>query len=240
MSSGRRPFCCESCDEMFDATKDPPNVSTGFRYPGCTQEELQSLRNPRNNQRLFANSNFRPIPVHIATAELEEWLSSPRTAVARMAINNLQALREVSKFWPDAPIKAFHDFDRAYFGGALSGRVELRWLGSADALRNFRFHALGVTCPLRGTIVPMAKMVLNAQLIFLVQEAPSKAYESIGTLLHEMIHAYFYVRCANMDDPVSGSLGIDPGHGICFDALGRAISRRSYSEIGYKVFWERL
>ena len=240
MSYGRRPSCCATCDEMFAATKAPPNVNTGFQYPGCTQEELQSLRNPRKNERFFAHEYFRPIPIHIATAELEEWLSAPRTAVAQRAINNLQVLRDVKNFWPDAPIKAFHDFDRAYFNSTLSGKVELRWLGSANALRDFRFKALGVTSPLHGTIVPMAKMIINAQLIFLVQHAPSKAYESIGTLLHEMIHAYFYVRCANMDDPVSQTLGIDPGHGVCFDAIGRAICRRSWPEIGYKVFWERL
>ena len=179
----------------FEAAKEYPSTKTGTPYPNCTDQELYDLRHLHE----YSNKHFRRFPYHRvsmrqAVLDLEDHLRYPSNS-AQAAMDRVQQAISSTKTGVDLPIKAFHDLDRAFFGGYMKGRVRIRWKGSEEHL----YEAMGrdhpdtfaVTMDLRyrrTCPIPIAEIILNARLMFLDATEHSKRREMWGTTLHEMIH----------------------------------------------------
>ena len=183
--------------QHYEATKIPPSIHEGTPYPECTQEELRSLDHAHEPEwhKVWAK-NFHRIDIRHAVANFVDRLRQPPSESQLAAIKRLKSEWNQKTWTPDLAIKCFADLDRVYFFGQLLGRVRLRWKGSTKELRRTLgpgyMNTLGVTCVEPRTIVPCARIILNAELIFL---GPMRKYspkrETFATLLHEMLHGKF-------------------------------------------------
>ena len=183
--------------QHYEATKIPPSIHEGTPYPGCTQEELRSLdhaHEPRWHK--VWEKKFRYMDIRQAVADFVARLSEPPSESQLVAIKKLRSEWNKETWTPDLAIKSFADLDRVYFFGQLHRRVRLRWKGSTRELIRTLGHryntTLGVTSPEPRTIVPCARIILNAELIFLGPIVEhSRKRETFATLLHEMVHGKF-------------------------------------------------
>lgn len=182
--------------QHYLATKITPSVDIGLPYPGCTQEDLKELDHVSQHWQ----SKWHPRHIRQATEELCDFLKQPPSANAQAAISRLDAAWNSKKWSPEIAIKCFPDLDKAYFGGYLKRKIRLRFKGSTQALYESLGPAykgtFGVTCcPYDDAGVPVARIILNAQMIFLNPRAASvdgsrcsRKRQTFGTLVHEMIH----------------------------------------------------
>ncbi|MCJ1473228.1 hypothetical protein MMC13_001879 [Lambiella insularis] len=176
--------------QHYEATKITPSVDIGMPYPGCTQNDLRELDHHSHHWR----SQWHPRPIRQATEELCAFLKKPPTKNVQAAIDRLNAAWNSEKWSPEIAMKCFHDLDKVYFGGFLKGKTKLRWKGSTQALYEVLGPTykgtFGVTCSAKdsaGAPAPLAKIILNAQKIFLDPMAEwSRKRATFGTLLHEM------------------------------------------------------
>lgn len=126
----------------------------------------------------------------------------------------------------DIAIKMFNDLDAILFHGDLKRRVNARWIDlrhdpvSAESARIRAPRWLAATnmpCDARW---PRVWLRLNTH-------SPLWGREKrfvMATLVHEMIHAYFYVHCGETgcDDEVT-ERGMDEGHGFFFHEARKRI-----------------
>lgn len=108
-------------------------------------------------------------------------------------------------FSPDIVVKAFADLDRVFFCGKLRGNVAVKWV---EDIKNGHDEKDGGTY---GDTKPnrtgQCRIRLNAKAI-LLQRWSKVGKNSVacmfGTLLHEMCHAYDFVRCPKQKIGVDG------------------------------------
>ena len=254
--------------QHYEASAITPSVDIGTYYPGCTQHELIELDHADEWADRFVG-RWKRVSMSKATQELEDWLSKPPTRHSAAAIDRLKTALHEREWTPDLPIKMFNDFDRAFFGRWLKGMCKLRWKGSTKALYDAigpRYRcAFGATVSCPEAAVPISKIILNAEMIFLAplsRRASSRKRGAFGTLLHEMVHgnflvscvlevvitpaeqgltvyilAYLTARCGRANDVDEDLLGLDGGHGRHFLRCIEALERRTRQDIGYVPHW---
>ena len=114
----------------------------------------------------------------------------------------------------DMPIKMFNDIDILLFRGDLRRRVNVKW----DSFRAISIcqqpdQILGFTMPPNTSHAPRVKIRLNTDQDW----ARLGKRALLGTLAHEMLHAYFFIHCgvSGYHDLVTVP-GMDSGHGFYF------------------------
>lgn len=228
--------------QYYEDTTVTPNINIGYSYPGVTYEDLRELDHAHEMCHRFIHKWF-PVRRSEATADLVAWLKRPPSDRAQAALKNLKQAWSSRSWSPDIAIKSFFDIDRAYFGGKLRGRVRLRWIRSTrrlqEACRRQDKSFWGCTALDRGTPVTQARIFLNAELMFLRgHHDMSSRRRTIGTLLHECIHAYLLTRVGAKEYYRTRDHGCpDPSHGVDFVALAVALTKRTKEDIGFEVFW---
>ncbi|KAI7052050.1 hypothetical protein KC327_g686 [Hortaea werneckii] len=124
----------------------------------------------------------------------------------------------------DLPIKMFNDLDTLIFHGDLKHRVNMRWetCRRVGLCRPYQ-TLLGITMAPTNWTIPRIRVGINIDVDW--RKVPRT--QLIGTVVHEMLHAYFYVHCgvAGHRDLVLGGR-MDEGHGVYFYAAGRQLERR--------------
>lgn len=180
-------------EASFEAARQNVSTNTGTPYPNCTDQELYDLRHLHEySDKHFRRFPFHPISISQATLKLEDYLAYPSQSALDARARIRRAISSTG-MGVDLPIKAFHDLDRAFFGGYMKGRVRVRWKGSRENLYEvmgpYYSGTYGITVDIgRNRPVPIAEIILNARLMFLTPTPHSKWREMWGTILHEMIH----------------------------------------------------
>ena len=179
--------------KLYESALQPFREKEGSPYP-CKQSEIDFHQNG-----VFAKPNNGPfVSAMQATEEIMRWndekRAPPRDELA--IIRDLTiAVHDAEKnlhFGPDLVIKTFADLDRIFFGGRLRGHVAVSWVdnlshGTRGAYGVTEFHKPG-SCHIK----------LSAEAILLqkwTKVGKNPVATSFGTTLHEMCHAYEFVRC---------------------------------------------
>ncbi|CAD6566676.1 MAG: hypothetical protein ASARMPREDX12_008790 [Alectoria sarmentosa] len=179
--------------KLYESALQPFREKEGSRYP-CKQSEIDF-----HQKGVFAKANNGPFVTAMqATEEIMRWndekRAPPRDELA--IIRDLTiAVHDAEKnlhFGPDLVIKTFADLDRIFFGGRLRGHVAVSWVsnlssGTRGAYGVTEFHKPG-SCHIK----------LSAEAILLqkwTKVGKNPVATSFGTTLHEMCHAYEFVRC---------------------------------------------
>ena len=179
--------------KLYESALQPFSEKGGSPYP-CKQSEIDF-----HQKGVFAKPNNGPFVTAMqATEEIMRWndekRAPPRDELA--IIRDLTiAVHDAEKnlhFGPDLVIKTFADLDRIFFGGRLRGNVAVSWVdklshGTRGAYGVTSFHKPG-SCHIK----------LSAEAILLqkwTKVGKNPVATMFGTTLHEMCHAYEFVRC---------------------------------------------
>ena len=126
----------------------------------------------------------------------------------------------------DLAIKIFNDFDVSYFHGDLRRRVLLKWkeFGIWEEIRPLKDSsiAIGCTCDANQAynVHPRVMIALRTDC-----DWSHPALSVLGTLLHEMVHAFFAINCGAegaTDEP-----GDNRDHGPIWTAAAEKIEELS-------------
>ncbi|KAL8695029.1 MAG: hypothetical protein Q9218_000397 [Villophora microphyllina] len=208
----------------------------GTRYP-CKVEDLESYRNRPPRTRKV------PISGEYATRMLVDWLGNSIVTGSKehKAVHNLANGMQLEEWGPDLVIKAFDDLDILFFRGILATRTQLGWADPNYILASGQDPEgiFGLTeCLWYGR----CHISLNAIGIFLHTRNP---YTHMwATLLHEMVHAYFFVLCEHdrptRRDYYMGEDWVEGGHGEHFRRVLTAVDKRfrKYFNMGAIARWE--
>nr|OQO25256.1 hypothetical protein B0A51_07037 [Rachicladosporium sp. CCFEE 5018] len=175
------------------ATKD-----TGSKYP-CDSLDLERLQ-------ATTSLTIEPSPSPCSRRDVFlTWLQNlhkDTEANERLQQNFLSVRDTIGQTW-DLPMKMFHDLDAALFHGQLRGRVILRW----EAVNIYQNRKLGYAQHVlaAGDDPEYIKIALR----FNMDWSCRPRHYMIDVLVHEMLHAYYIMRCgAGTDTP--------GGHGPLF------------------------
>lgn len=212
-------------ERLFQQALQPFNESTGTPYP-CSQTDIYFHR-----QKNFSTCNKGPFVTSLeATKEVVLQNESTRTISSseRAAIANLLSAASSAEdgliLGPDIAIKAFKDLDLVFFAGRLHSHVTVQW--RPDIRHPAR--AWGMCEHPRWGEEGQCRIHLNADLIFKqawTKRTPDPFESMIGTLLHEMCHAYEDVRSPR--DIESGD-----GHGKLFGTRIAVVHKRALRILG--------
>lgn len=166
----------------------------------------------------------------------------PTTPDEEAALDRLwsvfQSVEDELTIAPDLVIKAFSDLDLVFFGGRLRGKVAVQWVEDeffCDREKPLTvrghcsvYHNDGSRISLDGR----CHIRLNATIIFRLgwkkPGDPEPWQQMIGSLLHEMCHAYEVVRSPNEKEPPDGS----KGHGPLFNTRISIVHKRALRMLG--------
>ncbi|KAF7192627.1 hypothetical protein HII31_06033 [Pseudocercospora fuligena] len=199
----------------------------GTPYP-VDSKELKILQDP-----LFGpgSKDFRPNPPQISPRQAFERLRTYQRPDAK-SNNRWKALREAMKCekltW-DLIIKVFDDIDACYFGGDLRRRVYLRWR-PFDADEQIAIGMTMSVCPFKNRRRVSIHLRTNHK-----WEAVPKT-TALGTLVHEMLHAYFLIHCGDFGSIEFGCA--DPSHGPIFMAAARMLERLTSLDLTNQSIWD--
>ncbi|MCJ1455673.1 hypothetical protein MMC28_006029 [Mycoblastus sanguinarius] len=180
-------------DALREVRKDE-----GTPYP-CRQSDLDDYR-PSSHV-------FRPYAPYVSPDQActdavhQNTRKRKRSPKEQDAIDRLfGAVIEAEKDWtPDLIIKMFADLDIVFFGGHLRGNVFVKWYkpkSYAKRAMDPQPHSWGCTLfPTPG----MAHICLNAKQILVDSIIKSPFRQMWSTMLHEMCHAYDFVRVHMLD-----------------------------------------
>ncbi len=195
-----------SIDQLFNEAFQPFRQDRGTAYTS-SQSEIDF-----HKRALFPSRNRGPF---VNEADASEYMmhhncltkrirTSEQAAIDRLAKVMRDLHKGGFKWGPDFAIKAFSDLDLVFFGGHLAGNGCVTWssdetdarLGTPTRDHGRLAICLGVTekrhgCGEQG----QCRIVLNAEAIFSSYFQKDPFGRMMGTLLHEMVHAYDYVRC---------------------------------------------
>ena len=220
-------------EQLFHQALQPFSTKTGTPYP-CTQTDIDFHR-----QNIFLSTNPGPfIPVREATKEIM-WQNDPQRtlppdekAAIKRLLHAATAAQDGLILGPDLAIKAFRDLDTVFFGGRLHHHATVTWtpdLGSSstgDSSSHTR-QIWGIC--LHHQRRAHSRIQLNARMIFKeawTKRTPKPFESMIGTLLHEMCHAYENVRSPH--DREQGS----SGHGRLFGTRIAVVHTRAERLLG--------
>lgn len=176
----------------FNNAGRPVRVNSGQQYPGCNAQQLnEQSRAVELSGQVFGHQTFHAISLDKAAADLIAFLKVPSNTRQQLIIDDLLDAFGCTNWQPDIVIKAFGDLDKIYFNGALRRRVQIEWCcdPSRFVSRSSLFpYAYGMTFLEEYTVVPTARIVLNARVLFKAPFYESRRRKVWGTVLHEMIH----------------------------------------------------
>ena len=226
-------------EQLFQEAFEPISLRTGTPYP-CSQADIDF-----HQRGVFKKSDSYPfVGCRMATKEVlwqndERRPTTPDEEAAIDRLSNIfQSVEDEWSIGPDLVIKAFSDLDLVFFGGGLRGNVTVQWkednfFREREAPFSVRGHCSshngdGSTVSVEGR----CHIRLNASIIFqLAWERPGEAepwQQMIGTLLHEMCHAYENVRSPRDKEPDDGS----KGHGRLFNTRISVVHKRALRLLG--------
>ena len=220
-SSGKK----ELREQLFQQALQPFTKNTGTPYP-CSQTDIHF-----HQQKVFPTSNKGPFVTSLeATKEVMLQNESTRTipSFEKAAIANLLSAASSAEdgliLGPDIAIKAFKDLDLVFFAGRLHSHVTVQW--RPDIRHPAR--AWGICERPRLGEEGQCRIHLNADMTFKqawTKRTPNPFESMIGTLLHEMCHAYEDVRSPR--DIESGD-----GHGKLFGTRITVVHKRALRILG--------
>lgn len=220
-------------------------IDRGTPYP-CFQPELDFHHIPE-----FIHPNDKPsISKHAATEE-NMWHNEPRRTIPTLEAAAISRLQKSIKSFdarkethgPDFLIKAFLDLDTVFFGGFLRGNVKVKWNSDATDPYLEKKSPLGYcNMPWTDGESRQTHITLNARaLLEMTVNVDPWLYDAIATLLHEMIHAYFFVRCSGWrNGRAIPGFRYDCCHSHLFGSQISAVSKRCKTllEFGAIHSWE--
>lgn len=193
--------------KMYELALLPFRENRGTPYK-CEQREIDF-----HHRGVFSTPNAGPFVTRMqATQEILRWNDEKR-APPRDELELIRQLAIVvhdaeknSLFHPDIVVKAFADLDRVFFCGRLRGNVAVQWVEGIEDLHDDEpdGRTYGET---KSNRTGQCRIRLNATAI--LQQRWSKVGKNsvacmFGTLLHEMCHAYDFVRCPKRQGGVDG------------------------------------
>lgn len=184
-------------NKIYESALLPFRETTGSPYK-CKQSEIDF-----HHRGVFEKPNNGPFVSRMqATEEVMRWNDEKRAPpreelemIRQLAVTVHDAEKN-TLFHADIVVKAFADLDRVFFGGRLRGNVTVQWVREI-ARDEGEKGIYGETKPFRNG---QCRITLNATKILLQRwrkVGNNSVASMFGTLLHEMCHAYDFVRCLN-------------------------------------------
>lgn len=193
-------------DRMFNEAFQPFRKDKGTSYPSHQSEinfhKISSFTS--RNKGPFMNEADATEFMMNHNSLTKRARTSEQAAIDRLATAVRDFHRDGYKWGPDLAIKAFSDLDLVFFGGHLSHNVSVIWssnetdsrLGKPTCDHSQQAVVLGATERRHGVGERgQCRIVLNAEAIFSRNSRKDPFTRMMGTLLHEMVHAYDYARC---------------------------------------------
>lgn len=185
-------------EEAYQQAFLPFRTDTGTPYP-CYQSDLDV-----HNTGVFQRPNKFPLVSAMEATRDVMYQNHVTTRVPPtelVAIDNLKktvdAVEKRMDFGPDLAVKAFGDLDLLFFGGWLRDNVRVQWVKANDHARFSqaakRVWAVATHLPERGKCL----IKLNADILLRRSDEEDPLRFILGTLLHEMCHAYDMIRCGS-------------------------------------------
>lgn len=212
---------------LFLKALQPFNEASGLLYR-CSQSEIDSHR-----ENFFPTSNKGPFVTSREATKEVMWHNDIKrvdpilfeTGAIKRLLWAASCAQDGLVLGPDVAIKTFADLDLVFFGGRLRNHVTVQW--RADIRVPARVWG---TCerPRRGE-EGQCRIELNASMIFKeawTQKTRDPFESMMGTLLHEMCHAYENVRSPYDIEPVSD------GHGKLFASRIAVVHKRALQILG--------
>ena len=222
---GRREH--NSCQNIYQEAFEPFHTHKGTQYY-CTQSQLDFHRRGK-----FPHPNKGPFVSAIeATTEIvwhnKETRKIPplETAAIERLIDAILDAEEYG-YSPDLIVKAFADLDVVFFNGKFRDNVYVQW-ASDEYFQRSKVPAgtWGFTVRPKPGEVGQCRIKLNAKTILVDPSTDTSFKTMFGTMLHEMCHAYEFVRCLAKDcDP-------GDGHDEYFRTRIHAVHRRAWHLLG--------
>ena len=215
------------CQNMYQEAFETFHTNRGTRYH-CSQTQLDF-----HHRGKFLHLNKGPYVSAIeATSEIvwhnKETRDIPpleTAAIDRLIDAILDA--EEHEYSPDLIVKAFADLDLVFFNGKLRDNVCVQW-ASDEYFQQWEVPAgtWGFTVRPQPGEAGQCRIKLNAKTILVDQSTDTPFKTMFGTMLHEMCHAYEFVRCLARDcDP-------GDGHDEYFRTKIHAVHRRAFHLLG--------
>ena len=213
--------------DVYQEAFKPFHTHKGTQYH-CSQSQLDF-----HHRGKFPHPNKGPFVSAIdATSEIvwhnKETRNIPnfeKAAIGRLIDAILDA--EEYGYSPDIIVKAFADLDLVFFNGKLRGNVCVQW-ASDEYFQSWKvpIGTWGFTVRPQPGEVGQCRIKLNAKTILLDPSTDTPFKTMFGTMLHEMCHAYEFVRCLAKDcDP-------GDGHDEYFRTRIHAVHRRAFHLLG--------
>ena len=187
----------EFCRMLYTSALLPFREGSGIPYP-CKQSEIDFHRNG-----VFHKPNKGPfVSLMQATNEVMRWNDekrAPPREELETILNLVTAVREAEKnlrFGPDLLIKTFADLDRVFFAGRLRGHVLVRWVKRIEkdgGLMGIARHRK--PRPGKCVIEMSAEKNLLPRTGERFDNERDPVLNMFSTVLHEMCHAYAFIRC---------------------------------------------
>ena len=217
----------EICRNMYQKAFELFHTNRGTQYL-CSQSQLDF-----HHRGKFLHPNKGPFVSAIAATSEIVWHNKETRNIPPLetaAINRLiDAILDVEEYGysPDLIVKAFADLDLVFFNGKLRGNVCVQW-ASDEYFQRWKVPAgtWGFTVRPQPGEVGQCRIKLNARTILVDPSTDTPFKTMFGTMLHEMCHAYEFVRClANDCDP-------GDGHDEYFRTRIHAVHRRAWHLLG--------
>ena len=212
---------------MYQEAFEPFQTNKGTQYH-CSQSQLDFHHHGK-----FAHPNKGPFVSAIdATSEIvwqnKETRNIPpvETAAIERLIDSILDAEEYG-YSPDLIVKAFTDLDLVFFNGKLRGNVCVQW-ASDEYFQRWKVPAgtWGFTVRPQPGGVGQCQIKLNAKTILVDPSTDTPFKTMFGTMLHEMCHAYEFIRCLAKD------CDLGDGHDEYFRTRIHAVHRRAFHLLG--------
>ena len=227
-------------EQLFQEAFQPISLDTGTPY-ACSEADIDFHR-----RGVFKKDPdpYAFVDCRMATKEVlwQNDARRPPTGDEEAALDRLygvfQSVKDELTIAPDLVIKAFSDLDLVFFGGRLRGNVAVQWVEDeffCDREKPLTvrghcsvYHNDGSRISLDGR----CHIRLNATIVFRLgwkkPGDPEPWQQMIGSLLHEMCHAYEVVRSPREKEPPDGS----KGHGPLFNTRISVVHKRALRMLG--------
>ena len=175
----------------FDNACQPVCVRLGNRYPRCDEQQLYEQSHAIELcSRFFRADGFHHVSLDQAAAELINFVRIPPNTTQQLIIDDLLDAFNHDSWMPELVIKAFGDLDKIYFNGIMKRKVQIEWCCNPveEAASPLFPYAYAMTFQQDHTVIPTAKIVLNAEVLFKLAYFESRRRKVWGTVIHEMVH----------------------------------------------------
>ena len=150
------------------------------------------------------------------------------------ALLRFEEARKVDNPEWDLVTKVFNDVDTLFFHGELKGRVQLEWMDIAGTLG--LPHCGLTTTP--GVNVHTSPRGVQLRLSTSYDWARAARQAAFAMLIHEMLHAYFGIKCGwRCAEPV-WEPGADAFHGLWFMTAAKELERRTEFVVAITEAWQ--